>query len=98
MVALIFNAPPIDHEAADLGDNEHVTSDGEILKWSEMSLWHLTSKASSMRKRIDDGLVKAQADRCAEEVIDQVVILSNDLDDLLRYIEYRNSVGNVHGD
>lgn len=78
MVALIFNAPPIDHEAVDLGDNEWITSDGEILEWREMGLWHLMGAYKAMREKPE---------------FDEY-----DLADLKRYIEYRTSIGNVHGD
>ncbi|QWY83329.1 hypothetical protein [Rhizobium phage RHph_X3_2] len=52
MVALIFNAPPINPAVVDLGDNEHVTSDGEVLTWREMHLRHLSSKALHMQEAI----------------------------------------------
>jgi hypothetical protein len=80
MVALIFNAPPIDHGAVELGDNEWITSDGEILEWRAMGLWHLMGAYKTMRETPE-----AKHDEY-------------DLADLKRYIEYRTSIGNVHGD
>lgn len=81
MPPLIFNAPPIDHEAANLGDCLHTTSDGIQIPWQDLSLWHLM------------GAYKVLRDKPGGH--DEWV--SRELADLKRYIEYRTSIGNVHG-
>lgn len=114
MVALIFNAPPIDHTAVDLGDNEWITKDGEVLAWSQMSVHHLMGAYKVVQTRIEHGESEIDAgysvlsyisgEQASYDIDNQLRHLENVqeaareyLADLKQYVEYRLSIGNVHG-
>lgn len=90
MPPLIFNVPPIDHEAAEFGDRLHTTKDGVQIPWMDVNLWHLMSAYKALRDRIE----------CGEAELDELNTLdaaTERLAELKRYIEYRQSIGNIHG-